>query len=374
MSMVDAAGRLTADPCVSISDIEKAIKHFLQLSGSKDLHSLLQSPLGSQLTWKTTTQPDWLIKVAPLFLGLSELCPNTILLSSKVLGALKKLQKDDYLVNLSGKLDEDFWDSCDFSIRVLFSHFREIKKSATVAQRMMKKCTPRGWDAIHNVLKHIVIPESNPKPSAPPPPVSWDAQFEKVNIFKTILASTEEAPACSITSSSSKTTQPSTSSSSEGSLFPTLPSSKQLEGSQDTGKLCLGTGHNHKRARMLANTPSNTMTDEEEAMVDVFLQKQVSSSSKPTKATSTTKKKPAQQTTQSCTKSLPATSQPSPKQLLEAIPATKSSGKKLLCSRAYHARFQQVLKQTGEKEKAKEEGRKAYKQAAVEYDSKIKAE
>ena len=126
---MDAAGRLCADPCISVSDIAKAIKLGCEVAGEKHLIDLLSSPSHAALNWKATPTPQWLHKVSPLFVHLSEICPNTVLLSSKVVPAVQNLQKEDVIVNNTGKLDVEFWDKCDLAIRVLFAMFRDLKRS-----------------------------------------------------------------------------------------------------------------------------------------------------------------------------------------------------------------------------------------------------
>ena len=178
--MMDAAGRLCADPCLSVKGVSKASRNFVQSKGTKDLHALLESQLGTPVSWKVATQPDWLFKVAPLFLQLAELCPNTVLLSSKVALAIQALQKEECITNTSCKLDQDFWDLGDFTIRVLFSHFREIKRQTQTYNRIMRKCSARQWNAIEGVLNKIVIPDAPTRNLKPPE--SWGPLLDEIEV------------------------------------------------------------------------------------------------------------------------------------------------------------------------------------------------
>ena len=156
--MMDAAGRLCADPCISVMDIAKAIKLGCEVAGEKHLYDLLSSPSKAALTWKANPSPEWLHKVSPLFVHLGEICPNTVLLSSKVVQAVQNLQNENVIVNNTGKLDVEFLDKCDLAIRILFCMFRELKRSLTSQKKLMSKCSTKQWTSIEFVLNKLKVP------------------------------------------------------------------------------------------------------------------------------------------------------------------------------------------------------------------------
>ena len=126
--MMDAAGRLCADPCISVMDIASAIKLGCEAAGEKSSWDLVSSPSNQPLSWKNAPSPEWLHKVSPLYVHLAAICPNTVLLSSKVVLALTNLLKEQVIVNSSGKLDVEFLDKCGLCIRIVFSMFRDLKR------------------------------------------------------------------------------------------------------------------------------------------------------------------------------------------------------------------------------------------------------
>jgi hypothetical protein len=155
--MMDAAGRLCADPCISVKDIAKAIRLGVESAGNKNLFDLLSSPTGLPLSWKSPIQADWLHKVSPLFVQLSEICPNTVLLSSKVTQAVQNLQQEEVITNNTKMVDPEFWDKCDLAIRILFSMFREVKRTPAVHSRLLKKSSEVQWNAIGKVLNKLKV-------------------------------------------------------------------------------------------------------------------------------------------------------------------------------------------------------------------------
>jgi len=75
--------RLVANPCVSVADLVKTFKSWLDMSLSKDLFALLAPPGNTAFTWKTGPNHLWLARVAPLFVQLTRVAPNTVLTSKK---------------------------------------------------------------------------------------------------------------------------------------------------------------------------------------------------------------------------------------------------------------------------------------------------
>jgi len=199
------SSRLVADPCVTVSDLTAAFSAWLQVNLSKDLYGLLQPGHGKSFSWKTSPDHQWLSDLAPLYLGLAQVAPNTILTSKKLVLVFENMQKDGLINNTSKMCDSTFHEWCDQTVRILFSKYRELKKDPAARARISKRCTSKqnsAIDAVLAVIKVAEITEDKQTKSAVTlsPPKSWGS-------WQTMVASgsiTNNPASCATPTSSNK--------------------------------------------------------------------------------------------------------------------------------------------------------------------------
>lgn len=173
--------RLVANPCVTVTDLVKTFKSWLDVSLNKDLFALLAPPGNTAFTWKTCPNHQWLARVAPLFVPLAKVAPNTVLTSKKMLLVVSALRSCNAVINTTKMNEATFDDWSDQTVRILFSKFREIKKDKPALERVIKRCTQVEAQAIQEVLKHIRLSPDDPTPEEHKsnitlsPPKSWGA-------------------------------------------------------------------------------------------------------------------------------------------------------------------------------------------------------
>ena len=126
--------RLVADPNITVDQIQRVFKEYMDYKKSADAWSLIGPPPGGpkDLTWKTPIHAPWLSKVMGLLFALLEVAPNSKLQSIKVLKALQNLyEARDLQLPLVGghhlTTASDKMDRIDFSVRLLLSHLRLLK-------------------------------------------------------------------------------------------------------------------------------------------------------------------------------------------------------------------------------------------------------
>jgi hypothetical protein len=155
--VVDKKQRTVANPCLTVADLVAVFSKWLQQSLSKDIFALLRPPNEKGFSWKTSPDHEWLAEVAPLFVALAEIVPNTVLTSRKMMLAFEALRKDSKIINTSKMSDEVFNEWCDQTVRILFSKYRELKQDSKSLARVWKRCTPKQQDAISQVLSKIKV-------------------------------------------------------------------------------------------------------------------------------------------------------------------------------------------------------------------------
>ena len=83
-AVTKAQKRLSPDPCIAVGDLMLGLEAFLKEAGTRDMSRLLKAPLAAgNPGWKAAPCPAWLSQVAPLYVNLAEVAPNTILPSKK---------------------------------------------------------------------------------------------------------------------------------------------------------------------------------------------------------------------------------------------------------------------------------------------------
>ena len=162
------AKRLTADPCLGISDLQKPVLEFMKETGSYDLWKHLE-PKDSQ-TWKTAPNIPWLMQIKPLMEKLLLKVPGCLFPASKLKKALEMIQKEVCRLNYSRKRDEEFFDKCSLWIRIAASQLRDLKKFPGEKQRALKKCSMQQHQKLEELLELVNLgADEQPVPGAQQP-------------------------------------------------------------------------------------------------------------------------------------------------------------------------------------------------------------
>ncbi len=130
-----AIQKLTADPMVTTKEFEKAFTDYVNYKGSTDIWSLLCPPPGAPLRfdWKSKPHGEWVLKVAPLLWDILEFAPNTKVLSTKIIAALKALAARSPSGLTQGRTHkslEDTIDKIDVTLRIMMAQVRQLKVNA----------------------------------------------------------------------------------------------------------------------------------------------------------------------------------------------------------------------------------------------------
>ena len=149
--------RLAPDPCVGVSDLQKAFEYLCKREGTWDLHALLIKGKEAK-TWKNSPCAVFLSgHMAALCQELFKVCRNGLLASKKIKSALEKLQKQKHRVNHSKLSDPDFWDLLDQQIRIAASHYRDLKLSGSRYAACMRKASVSEKEQIDGVLQFLTL-------------------------------------------------------------------------------------------------------------------------------------------------------------------------------------------------------------------------
>ena len=122
--------RVVADPQMSVTDLENAIKRFLDFKKSTDLHGLIRTPLSFSgiLNWHTVPHADHLSKTSHLMYDMMLVARNGKVQSLKLQKAIRSLHEKRLCDFNRDKPVGDWIDSCDHVIRVLLSQYRLLKR------------------------------------------------------------------------------------------------------------------------------------------------------------------------------------------------------------------------------------------------------
>ena len=149
--------RLAPDPCVGVSDLQKAFEYLCKREGTWDLHALLIKGKEAK-TWKNSPCSVFLSgHMAVLCQELFKVCRNGVLASKKIKSALEKLQKEKHRVNHSKLSDPDFWDLLDQQIRIAASHYRDLKLSGSRYAACIRKASVSEKEQIDGVLQFLTL-------------------------------------------------------------------------------------------------------------------------------------------------------------------------------------------------------------------------
>ena len=183
------AKRLTADPCLGISDLQKPILEFMKETGSYDLWKHLE-PKDPQ-SWKTAPNIPWLMHLKPLMDKLLLKVPGCLFPASKLKKALEMIQKEVCRVNYSRKRDDEFFDKCGLWIRIAASQLRDLKKFPGEKQRALKKCSMQQHQKLEELLELVnLAADEQPVPQAqqPAPAAGVDLALAPMENKKDALA------------------------------------------------------------------------------------------------------------------------------------------------------------------------------------------
>ena len=255
--------RLTADPCLSVADLVKIFENWLTMSLSKDIYSLLAPSDGKPFSWKTTPNHKWLAQVAPLYILLVKVVPNTVITSKKMLMVIESLKAKQVITNSSKMPDALFCDWVDQTVRILFAKFREVKRDPVLLERINKKCSADEWRVIDQVLKQVlagddVSTEDTQSHVTLSPPKSWGSWTSAVNVLvqkEHGPQPSECKPECSILSCN------------VGIFNKVLQGSKDTE--EESGAPHTATSTNHSW-KMIEHTPEMPETQEQPPSPDCF--------------------------------------------------------------------------------------------------------
>ena len=131
--------RLVADPSIGVSDLEAAIKKFLDKAQEQkplNLYDFLAPP--PSVTWKSAVHVPYLCRISPLLLEYIQVASNAVLPGKRHKQALCKLDERLSLNNHRTRSREDWADFIDDRARMALAHLRSLKQEVP-RQRAFRK-------------------------------------------------------------------------------------------------------------------------------------------------------------------------------------------------------------------------------------------
>eukprot|EP00435_Cladocopium_sp_Y103_P070777 s140_g36.t1 len=154
--------RLIADATISVHSIQAVLTKYCELKQEKQLWSLICPPPTGPMSYGWHSKPDgpWLMKVAGLLYDLLAICPNTKLVSKKVVAALKGMEQSfsaefPHTKHLS---KSDLMDKVDVTLRVLLSMMRQLKCSQVLKSRTYRMLSKADQCKMDIMLDRVVLP------------------------------------------------------------------------------------------------------------------------------------------------------------------------------------------------------------------------
>eukprot|EP00435_Cladocopium_sp_Y103_P039085 s3931_g10.t1 len=154
--------RLIADPSISVSQIQSVLQKFCEFKQEKQLWTLICPPPAGPLSYGWHSKPDgqWLMKVSSLLYDLLLVCPNTKLVSKKVVAALKAMSSTGmaefpHTKHLSSA---DLMDKVDVTLRVLLSTMRQLKCSMPLKAKTCRMMSRAEQCRLEIMLERVVLP------------------------------------------------------------------------------------------------------------------------------------------------------------------------------------------------------------------------
>jgi hypothetical protein len=160
-----AIHKLTADPTVTTRQFEQAFTDYVNYKKSTDIWSLLCPPPGAPLRfdWKSKPHGEWVLKVTPLLWDILEFAPNTKVLSTKIIAALKAMaaQSPSFLTqNRCHKTLDDTIEKIDVTLRILMAQLRQLKVNAdNICNKTLRILASADSKKLTMLLGRVELPE-----------------------------------------------------------------------------------------------------------------------------------------------------------------------------------------------------------------------
>lgn len=155
--------RLTADPTLAVSSIQKVLTEYMRHHQTKDLWSLVAPPPNGphEYGWHTAPQPEWVSKTCGLLYDLVGLAPNTKLHSTKLVKAMKAMieQKDMAVELRRGQTLTSCLDRMDLTIRVLLNQVRTLKCNSMQRGKVCRMLGAEDKLKLEMLLERVVLPK-----------------------------------------------------------------------------------------------------------------------------------------------------------------------------------------------------------------------
>lgn len=155
--------RLTADPTLAVSSIQKVLTEYMCHRQTKDLWPLVAPPPTGphEYGWHTAPQADWVSKTCGLLYDLVGLAPNTKLQSTKLVKAMKAMieQKDMAVELRRGQTLGSCLDRMDLTIRVLMNQVRTLKCNSMQRGKVYRMLGAEDKLKVEMLLERVVLPK-----------------------------------------------------------------------------------------------------------------------------------------------------------------------------------------------------------------------
>ena len=155
--------RNVADPSISVNDISNTLDAFMKHHRCEDLWRLISPPQGMiNVTWQSPVNPEWVVKLSGLAYDIFEYAKNTKLLGARVKKALVGLHEQRNLIlpqHLGQK--DDAMDAIDLKLRIGLNMYRELKKSASLQNRVFRVLTCDEQTKVQMCLDKIILDEGD---------------------------------------------------------------------------------------------------------------------------------------------------------------------------------------------------------------------
>ena len=150
--------RLIADPSVSVTELMKVLRVFVDQKDCKDILSLVVPAGHRTFSWKTAVDPSWLQKMSSLVFDILAIAPNSKVQGKKLELALKKLLECGDLKNQSKRDDKTYVDSVNQLIRIALSQFRTLKTDITKRDMCFKRLSSKEKKGFNLILERLQLP------------------------------------------------------------------------------------------------------------------------------------------------------------------------------------------------------------------------
>lgn len=151
--------RLTADPSVGVRDLTDTIRNYVTYKDTKDLASLVLPGGHRVLSWKSSPDADFMLKVSGICYDFIMIHRNTKVSSKKLREAIGKLLQGKEIINSTGKNDRIFIDQMDLCLRIALAMFRSCKQDAGRRDLVMKRLEKDERKRMGLIFEKIALPQ-----------------------------------------------------------------------------------------------------------------------------------------------------------------------------------------------------------------------